>query len=68
METKTEYFIIMKKGSQNDLITDNKEEAEVTFLETDKNLISQYFKKDYKYNIDNDEWEETNVEIFYGGF
>lgn len=56
-----EYYITLKNGDE--LITEDKQEADETFEMMDKNSIEQYFSKEWI--LVGREWEEGHVVLFY---
>ena len=63
-----EYYITYKDG--NEFITEDLEEAEKVFGESEKDNVKQYFYKEWEKIWNGVEWEfeEGFVEVYFNGF
>ena len=65
----TEYTITFEDIDEEDFITEDKQEADAKIEELKDNgefyKVYQYYAKDWVYNDETGDWEESDVEVYY---
>ena len=68
-KTITEYTITFEDIDEEDFITEDKQEADAKIEELKENgefyKVYQYYAKDWVYNDETGDWEESDVEVYY---
>ena len=68
-KTITEYTITFEDIDEEDFITEDKQEADAKIEELKDNgefyKVYQYYAKDWVYNDETGDWEESDVEVYY---
>lgn len=68
-KTITEYTITFEDIDEEDFITEDKQEADAKIEELKENgefyKVYQYYAKDWVYNDETGDWEESDVDVYY---
>lgn len=68
-KTITEYTITFEDIDEEDFITEDKQEADAKIEELKDNgefyKVYQYYAKDWVYNDETGDWEESDVDVYY---